>query len=68
MAYSSSRLGVESELQLPAHATATATQDPSVSVTYITAHDNASSPTASSWILVEFISAVPPQELLFYGF
>ena len=37
------RLGVESELQLPAYATATAPWDLSTSVTYTAAHDNASS-------------------------
>ena len=45
------RLGIESELWLPAYttatatATATATRDPSVSVTYTTAHDSAGSLT-----------------------
>ena len=39
------RLGVESQLQLPAYTTATATQDPSTSVTYIIAHGNARSLT-----------------------
>ena len=42
------RLGVKSELQLPAYTTATATQDPSlgcVSVTYTTAHGNTGSLT-----------------------
>ena len=39
------RLGVEFELQLSAYATLTATWDPSVSVTYTTAHGNAGSLT-----------------------
>ena len=37
------RLGVELELLLPVYATATATPEPNVSVTYPTAHDNARS-------------------------
>ena len=62
------RLGVESELQLPAYATATAMTDQATSVTYITAHGNTGSSTylvmpgierASSWILVRFISTEP---------
>ena len=40
-----SRRGVESELQLPAYARATAAWDPSASVTYTTAHGNARSLT-----------------------
>ena len=64
------RLGVESELQLPAYTTATATWDSS----YTTAHSNAESLThwarpgiepTSSWILVRFVSALPQQEVLF---
>ena len=39
------RLGVKSKLHLPAYATATATQDPSESATYTTAHCNAGYPT-----------------------
>ena len=39
------RLGVESEQQLLAYATATATQGPSRSATYTTAHGNAGSLT-----------------------
>ena len=39
------RLGVEWELQLPAHGTATATWVGAVSVTYATAHGNVKSPT-----------------------
>ena len=34
------RLGVQLELLLPAYARATATPDPSMSVTYTTAHSN----------------------------
>ena len=37
------RLGIESELQLPAYTTATAMWDLSVSVTYTTAHSNSGS-------------------------
>ena len=57
------RLGVESELQLPVYTTATATPDPTISATYITAHGNAGSfihgarsgiEPASSWMLVGF--------------
>jgi len=57
------RLGVESELQLLA--TATAMQDPSWSATYPKAHGNTRSLThlgrpgiepASSWILIRFIT------------
>ena len=66
------RLGLELELQL-ALAIVRANQDPSWSVTYTTAHDNARSLThsarpgiepTSSWILVRFISTEPQQELL----
>ena len=39
------RLEVELELQLPAYTTATATRDPSSSVTYTTAHGNGGSLT-----------------------
>ena len=35
------RLGVESELQLPANTTVTATRDLNLSATYTTAHGNA---------------------------
>ena len=64
-------LGVESELQLPAYATATATPDLSPSATYTTAHSNARFLTywvgpgikpTSSWILVGFVSTEPQQE------
>ena len=41
-----SRLGVNSELQLPAYAAATAKLDLTVSLTYTTAPGNARSPTA----------------------
>ena len=37
------RLGVESELQLPAYTTAIAMWDPATSVTYTTARSNAGS-------------------------
>ena len=40
-----SRLGVETELQLPAYTTATATRDPAVSMTYTTADGNTRSLT-----------------------
>ena len=59
------RLGVESELYLPAYATATAIPDWSPSATYTAAHDNARSLTHSTrpgikhtppWILVGFLS------------
>ena len=39
------RLGVESELLLPAYATVTAMPDPTVSATYTTAHSNPGSLT-----------------------
>ena len=39
------RLGVESELQLPAYTTTTETRDPGMSATYTTAHGNAGSLT-----------------------
>ena len=64
------RLGVQWELQLPAHTTATATP---ASVTYNAAHSSAGSLThwarpgiepASSWILV--ISAVPQKLPVFF--
>ena len=67
------RLEVESELQLPAHTTATATQDPTPHATYTTAHSNVGSLThrarpgiepASSWILVRVVSIEPQWELL----
>ena len=60
------RLGVKSELQLPAYITATARPDPSHIAAYTTAHGNTQilSPlsktrdrTASSWILVGFFTA-----------
>ena len=64
------RLGVESELQLPAYTTATATQD--LSHVFNTAHGHAVSlthwerpgiETASSWMLVKFLSTEPRWEL-----
>ena len=39
------RVGVKSELHLPAYITATATRDPSCVWTYTTAHGNEGSPT-----------------------
>ena len=66
------RLGVESELQMPAYATATPTQDPSRSATYSTAQSNTTSLThgaragiepASSWILAGLVTAEPRKEL-----
>ena len=65
------RLGVESELQLPAYTTATVIQIQATSATYTTAHGNAGSPThwvrsgikpASSWILVG-LTTEPRREL-----
>ena len=56
-------LGVESELQLPAYATATAAQDPSC---VYNLHGKVGSLTpepgiepTSSWILVRFVTAEP---------
>ena len=70
MAYGSSRLGVESELQLPTYTTATVRQDPATSVIYTTAHGYARSHGArpgiepeSSWMLVGFITTGPQWEL-----
>ena len=66
------RLGVESELQLWAYATAIAAWDPSRICDLHTAHGNPGSPThgarpgiepTSSQILIGFISAVPQGEL-----
>ena len=66
------RLGIKSELQLPAYAIATATLGPGASVTYITAHGNAGSPThcarpgskpETSWFVVGFVSIEPQWEL-----
>ena len=66
-----SRLGVESELQLLAYATATATQHLSWVCDLTTTHGNARSLThwvrpgieaASSWLLVRLVSAVPQWE------
>ena len=45
MAMEVPRLGVEPELQLLAYTTTTGTQDPSLAVTYTTAHGNTGSPT-----------------------
>ena len=69
------RLDVESELQVLACATATATGIWDVSVTYTTADSNRRSLThwmrpgiepASSWILVRFIITEPQGELLHF--
>ena len=65
------RLGFESELQLPAYTTATATQDRATSATYTAAHGNTGYLThrvrpeiepTSSWILVGFITTEPQRE------
>ena len=72
------RLGAESELQLLAYTTATATPIQAVSVTYTAAHGKARSLThwarpgtepASSWILVRFVTVEPRRELpgIFFG-
>ena len=67
------RLEVISELQLLTYATATAMRDPGWVMTYTTAHGNAGCLThcvgpgiehQSSWVLVGFVSAAPPWELL----
>ena len=67
------RLGIQSELQLPAHTVATTTQVPSCVCTYTTAHINTGSLThwlrpgiepTSARILVGLISAEPQWELL----
>ena len=66
------RLGVQSELQLPANVRATAMQIRATSATYTTAHGNVRSLThwgrpgiepAIPWFLVEFVSAAPRREL-----
>ena len=71
------KLGVESQLQLPAYTAATAARYLSHIWTYTTAYGNAGSWThwarpgiksSSSWILVWFITAEPQQELQnFFG-
>ena len=66
-------LGVESELQLPAYATATATQDPShICDLYHSSRCESLTHWArpgiepeSSWILVGFVTTEPQQELLY---
>ena len=72
-----SRLGVKSELQLPAYATATVKQIWAMSVTYTTAHGNTRSLThwvrlgiepTSSWMLVRFVSAALWWELTIFLF
>ena len=67
------RLGVQLELQLPAYATATATQDPS---SICDLHHSSQQHwilnplsktrdgTETSWFLVGFVSAAPQQKLL----
>jgi len=72
------RLGVESELQLPAYTTATAMRGiQAASATYTAAHGNSGSPMhlaglgiepATSWILVGFVSTAPQRELPLVGF
>ena len=57
MAYESSQAGVESELDLPAYTTATATQD-----SYPTEWPRIK--PKSSWILVGFVTPEPQWELL----
>ena len=74
---SQARLGDESELQLLAYTTATATPDPNLSVTYTVAHANTGSLThwerpwlrpgiepVSSWIQIGFVPDEPQRELL----
>ena len=65
------RLGVKSELQIPAYTTATVMQDLVASVTYTTAQGKTGFLThwerpriepASSWLLVGFIITEPQQE------
>ena len=67
------RLGVESELQLPADTIATAIRIRATSSTYTTVHGNAGSVThwarpgiepLSSWILIRFVTMKPRWELL----
>ena len=66
------RLGVKSELQLPAYATATATQDPSCicnlphcsqQCCILNPVREARVEPTSTWVLVGFVSAVPQWEL-----
>ena len=66
------RLGAESELQLPAYTTATATWDPSCDGDLYNSSWQRGIPdslsktrdqTTSSWILVGFITSEPQQEL-----
>ena len=56
------RLGVESELQLVAYATATATTRPGP----LTPCARPGIEPASAWILVRFVSTEPQQEFLFF--
>ena len=55
------RLGVKSDLQLPAYVTTTATQDPSH---ICDLHHRPGIEPTTSWFPVRFVSAVPQQELL----
>ena len=66
------RLGVESELQLPAYTTATVTRDPSLifdldpssqQCWILNPLNNPGIEPTSLWILVGFVSAEPQQEL-----
>ena len=66
------KLGVESELQLPAYATATAMQDPSPiynlhhslqQCQILNPLSGARDQTTKSWFLVGFVSAEPQREL-----
>ena len=70
------RLEIESELQLPTTATATAMPDPSHVSTYTSVHSSTGSLThwvrpgikpSSSWILVGFVTAERQWELLLLG-
>ena len=72
-AYGSLRLGVESELQLLAHAKAIGVQ--AMSATYTTAHSNTGSPThwarlgiepVFSYMLVGFVSTTPHRNSFFF--
>ena len=71
------RLGVESELQLPAYTTAIATPDPShvcdlhhssQQCRILNPLSKARDQPTSSWILVRFFSTEPQRELLFLIF
>ena len=71
------RLRIKSELWLPAHAIATAVQDPnhicnlhhsSQQHWIISPLSEARDRTQVSWMLVRFVTAVPPWELLIFFF